>query len=353
MTTTQKNILITGGAGFIGKNLIKNLIQYTPNKINYIIVFDNFISSNKSDFLNFINEFDSTLISKIVYFDCDITIQSNISTILSVLQDFYDVCTLHEIYHLASIASPIFYKKYPLETLDVGYIGTKNILNIAKQYNSKLLFSSTSEIYGDAQISPQSESYYGNVNCFGERSCYDESKRIAESLCYSYIKNFNLDIKIARIFNTYGPYMRIDDGRIITEVISSLLNSAPLTIYGNGTQTRSYCFVDDTVKQLILLMDSNCNTPTNIGNNFEITVNDTSNIILDVLNQMNDTNDTIILTHIPLTQNDPLKRKPCLLKNLMIFNNFEYTSFIDGIKQTIDYFYAEKINASSIFVKSE
>jgi nucleoside-diphosphate-sugar epimerase len=248
---------------------------------------------------------------------------------------------IDEIYHLASLASPPFYKKYPLETLDVGYIGTKNMLNLAKKYNAKLLFASTSEVYGDALISPQHENYYGNVNSFGERSCYDESKRVAEALCYTYLKSYGVDVKIARIFNTYGPHMLLNDGRIITEVVKHLKNDTTLTIYGDGNQTRSCCFVQDTVRMLVKLMTSYINEPVNIGNNQERTINETVDMIENVWNEMFKTNIKVKREYKELTQNDPLQRKPCLKFNKQVLGENEYTSFEDGIKETIKYFILE------------
>ena len=316
-----KTILITGGAGFIGKNLSLFLLKKYDNLI--IHIFDNFISSYYNDFIKFKKINDPH--NKIILFKYDIT---NSETMTFVKYNFkYD-----EIYHLASIASPIIYKKYPLETLNTGYIGTKNILDIALYHNSKILFTSTSEIYGDPTINTQNEDYYGNVNSFGARSCYDESKRVAESLCYTYINEFGLDIKIARIFNTYGPLMMINDGRIITEVIRCLINNKTLTIYGNGEQTRSCCYIDDTVEMLVLLMNNTYNKPVNIGNDTELSVN---NIIKCIEKEYGK---TVKKQFVQLTQNDPLKRKPCLKLNKALLKDIQITPFNNGIKKTIEYF---------------
>lgn len=312
----QKIILISGAAGFIGRNLIENLSK--DILVKKIIAIDNFISSDKDSFLDFL-----VLHKKVKFFEFDITKEH--------LTD-YEINTLDEIYHLASIASPIFYKKLPIQTLDVGYLGTKNMLEIAKKYNSKILFSSTSEVYGDAKVSPQSEDYYGNVNSFGERSNYDESKRIAEALCYTYIKQFNLDVKIARIFNTFGPHMMLNDGRIITECIKALKYSTTLTIFGDGTQTRSISFISDTISQLLRLMKTNCNIPVNIGNNIEISINKTVSMIEKIYGN------TLKIKFCKLTQNDPLQRCPCLKLNNKVLGKTDYTKFKDGIIKTIDYF---------------
>ena len=334
----MKNILITGGCGFIGKNLLEKLLE--DNTVNKIIVLDNFITSDKNDFRKFLNTKNS--IDKIIPYFCDIISltpnQSSIINFLQFLYDNYDITTIDEIYHLASLASPPFYKKFPIETLDVGYIGTKNMLELARKFNSKILFASTSEVYGDALISPQHENYYGNVNCFGERSCYDISKRIAETLCYTYIQLYNIDVKIARIFNTYGPHMLLTDGRIITEVIRHLKNNTTLTIYGDGNQTRSCCYVQDTVNMLMKLMESDCNEPVNIGNNEERTINETVTIIEEVWNDLFKTDIKVKKEYKTLTQNDPLQRQPCLKLNKNILGEQQYTSFRDGIKKCIEYF---------------
>jgi len=330
----MKNILITGGGGFIGRNLIEQLANIrTTNKI---IVLDNFITSDKSEFISFVNKFPR---DKVIFYAYDITSNHLIDFLEKDLTN--QSIKIDEIYHLASLASPPFYKKYPLETLDVGYIGTKNMLNLAKKYNAKLLFASTSEVYGDALISPQHENYYGNVNSFGERSCYDESKRVAEALCYTYLKSYGVDVKIARIFNTYGPHMLLNDGRIITEVVKHLKNDTTLTIYGDGNQTRSCCFVQDTVRMLVKLMTSYINEPVNIGNNQERTINETVDMIENVWNEMFKTNIKVKREYKELTQNDPLQRKPCLKFNKQVLGENEYTSFEDGIKETIKYFILE------------
>lgn len=328
----SKTILITGGAGMIGRNLIKNLLNNIF--ITKIIVFDNFISSNKLDFQNFQKKYDPN--SKfLTFFEYDIT---NLKIMTYVQHNFH----FDEIYHLASLASPRFYKQFPLKTLDVGYLGTKHILDIAKQHQSKVLFSSTSEVYGDPELTPQNENYKGNVNSFGERSSYDESKRVAEALCYTYINQYNLDIKIARIFNTYGPEMMINDGRIITETINSLLNNTTLKIFGNGNQTRSCCYVDDTVNMLIKLMDSKCNIPVNIGNNYECTINKTVDIIEKIYQNYIFKQTFLQKIYVPLTQDDPLKRCPCLIRNKEILGEYQYTSFEKGILKTIEYFIKQK-----------
>jgi UDP-glucuronate decarboxylase len=331
----MKNIIITGGAGFIGKNIIKKIVNMETTKT--IIILDNFITSDKIEFLSFIKKYDE---KKILFLNCNICNHNILEIVMRELVD-KNISSIDEIYHLASLASPPFYKKNPLETLDVGYIGTKNMLELAKIYSSKLLFTSTSEVYGDALISPQNENYYGNVNCFGERSSYDESKRVGEALCYTYINIYNIDVKIARIFNTYGPHMLLNDGRIITEVISNLINDTTLTIYGDGEQTRSCSYIDDTVLMLIDLMSTNTNTPVNIGNNQERTINETVEIIVKIWNELFDDDKKIKIQYKELTQNDPLQRQPCLKLNKEILGEINRTNFEDGIRETIKYFTQE------------
>lgn len=337
----NKNILITGGSGFLGKGIIKYLLN--DKTIARITVFDNFISSNKSDFEKFQKKYDPEN-KKILFFEYDITDLEKMTN---------DTFSFDEIYHLASLASPPFYKKYPIETLQVGYLGTKYILDIARKCNAKVLFSSTSEIYGDPNVSPQQEDYYGYVNSFGERSSYDESKRVAEALCYTYIKEYKLDVKIARIFNTYGENMMLNDGRIVTQTIKSLINNTTLTIFGDGNQTRSCCNIFDTVDMLVKLMSSKCNIPVNIGNDEERTINETVMLIEKVYQDYIDSIDIgceypanenknvkikLIKEYVPLTQNDPLKRCPCLKRNKEILGERKYVSFEKGVKEMIKYY---------------
>ncbi len=329
----MKHILISGGAGFIGINLIKYLLQNNDCKI---IVVDNFITSDKQKFISFRQQYAE---DQIILFEADIC-NIDLNTELAKM----NIHRVEEIYHLASLASPPAYKTYPIETLDVGYNGTKYLLHLARSiYNCKFLFASTSEVYGDALIAPQHEDYYGNVNPFGARSCYDESKRIGEALCYTFRHKYGVDVKVARIFNTYGPYMLLDDGSIITEVIKSLKQYKTLTIYGDGTQTRSYCYVGDTIAMLVKLMNSNVSVPVNIGNdNDEKTINDTADCIESIWNDMYHINNKLNKMYKELTQNDPLQRRPCLKRNKQLLNEHKYTSFEDGIKKTIEYFNSDE-----------
>lgn len=331
----MKNILITGGCGFIGKNLIIHLLS--SQNINKIICIDDFSSSKEDEFVTFLKKHNNQ--GKIVQYIGDICDINFLNDVLSIININYKIIDIDEIYHLACIASPIIYKQYPLKTLDTGYIGTRNILDIAVLYKSKMLYTSTSEVYGDAEQSPQKETYYGNVNSYGCRSCYDEGKRIGESLCYTYRHKFNANIRIARIFNTYGPHMMIDDGRIITEVIKNLMNDTAVTIFGDGKQTRSICMVDDTVQMLMKLMESDYKDPVNIGNDVELSVIDIAKTIERVYkNIVKHDSFSLKIEYLPLTQNDPLQRKPDLTLNKEVLGTHEYIKIEDGIKKTIEYF---------------
>ena len=237
--------LITGGAGFIGSHLVDKLI----NNGEEVICLDNFYTGKKENIQKWIGHPKFELIRH------DITqpIQLEVETI----------------WHLACPASPNFYQKNPIKTLKTCFNGSINMLGLAKRLNAKILLASTSEIYGDPEVHPQVEEYRGSVNTIGIRSCYDEGKRISETLFFDYFRSHNIDIKVARIFNTYGPRMDTNDGRVISNFIVQALKSKSLTIYGDGKQTRSFCYVDDMVSGLIKLMNSNNQGPINLGNNDE------------------------------------------------------------------------------------
>ncbi len=326
----MSNILITGGAGFIGINLIFYLFNKNPD--SNIIIIDNHICSNL--FFNKIyDELKEKYKEKINFLNMDICDGELLNTL------FEKNSKIDHIYHLASIASPIIYKNKPFETLDTSYIGSRNIFEIAKHYKSKILIASTSEIYGDPQISPQNESYFGNVNCFGPRSCYDEGKRIMESLAFEYIRNYKLDIKIARIFNTYGPYMNIQDGRIIPSLIESFLLKKPIQIFNGGKQTRCFNYIDDTLNGLFTLMNSNINIPVNIGNNNEFTIIDCYLKIKDIFEKYYTQYDTNLeIKHGFSDENDPKIRQPDLNRAKELLNYQIQTDFELGIRKTIDYF---------------
>jgi UDP-glucuronate decarboxylase len=258
---------------------------------------------------------------------------------------------IDEIYHLASIASPEKYKKYPMETLLTSINGTQRVLDYCVLYNCKMVFTSTSEVYGDPLVHPQPETYYGNVNTVGERSCYDEGKRVAETLVYEYQKRFpDLDLKVARLFNTYGPRMDLDDGRVITNFIRQIKRGAPIEIYGDGTQTRSFCYVDDTVRALVAFMEARSTDiltvgPVNIGNPAcEFTMNELVEVFRRVLgrpeggNRGEDVNGSFEVKYLSRTQDDPMCRRPVITKAQELFGFECKVTLEEGIQRVWDYF---------------
>lgn len=307
----NKIILITGGAGFLGRHLCKKLLDEPFNKI---ICLDNLITGSYSNIEEFIDnpnfEFINYDIKNELFFP-----------------------HIDEIYHLACIASPDKYKIYSIETLSTCFEGTKNVLELAKKHKAKILFTSTSEIYGDPMVHPQIEEYYGNVNTVGERSCYDEGKRVAETLLYEYRKKFNLDTKIVRLFNTYGPYMSLQDGRIITNFINQILQNKELIIYGDGNQTRSFCYVDDMIYGIIKMMESNQSGPINLGNPYcEFTINKLVEIFEEICEKK------LKVKYIDFTENDPKIRKPNIEKASHYLKFDPQINIYEGIAKTIKYF---------------
>lgn len=306
----NKTILITGGAGFIGSNLIDLLIK---NDNFHIICIDNFFTGKMKNIEKFINKSNFTLIN-----------QDIIDTI-NIDRD------INEIYHLACPASPPKYQIDPTYTLKINFIGTMNILELAVKKKSKILFTSTSEIYGEPLVSPQNENYRGNVNTIGIRSCYDEGKRISETLMMDYHKKYNIEIRIARIFNTYGPNMDKYDGRVVTNFIRQMLNKEDITVYGNGNQTRCFCYVDDTVNGLFKLMNSNYNLPVNIGNENEISIYSLIHTLISIIKSKSR------ITYHPLPSDDPTNRKPDISLAKKILDWEPKINLINGLIKTIDF----------------
>jgi len=307
-----KRILVTGGAGFIGKHLCISLID-SGHKV---ICLDNLITSEKSKFSEKLDS--KSDIFKFINHDITQRIE---------IEDEID-----EIFHLASPASPIDYLKLPIETLKVGALGTHNTLGLAKEKKAKFLLASTSEVYGDPEVHPQPESYWGNVNPTGPRGVYDEAKRFAEAITIAYHKKHNIPIRIARIFNTYGPGMRFNDGRAIPGFIYQTLSGEPITIFGDGKQTRSFCYITDLVEGLKKLMDSDFTNPVNLGNPKEMTIEELASTILNKIGGKSE----IIYKELP--EDDPKIRQPDITRAKRILNWNPKTSFDIGLEETIQDF---------------
>lgn len=319
----MRKIMITGGAGFIGSNLCCYLISNFPDA--YVICIDNMITGSIDNIRELL--FPPHPRFKLIIHDIN-----------NSLNDIFDYEKIDEIYHLASIASPEKYKKYSMETLLTSINGTQHVLEYCLKNNSKMLFTSTSEVYGDPLIHPQPEEYNGNVNTVGERSCYDEGKRVAETLIYEYRKKYNLNIKIARLFNTYGPKMDLYDGRVITNFIKEIKNERPVQIYGDGSQTRSFCYIDDMIRGLVSFMnlEENVCSPVNIGNpDCEFTMNELVSIFKTI------TSKSISIQYFPKTQDDPMCRKPVIDKAKKLFDFKCSTEIHDGLKK-LWYYFSEK-----------
>ena len=301
-------ILVTGGAGFIGSHLCKDLLE----KSHEVICVDNLMSGNKKNIDRILENPRFTFIKQDI---CDP---------LDVECD--------QIYNLACPASPVFYQNNPLETMFACSVGVLNMLELARKNNASFLHTSTSEVYGNPLQHPQKESYWGNVNPVGPRSCYDEGKRYAEALIYTYNQKHNLGAKIVRIFNTYGPNMRSDDGRVTPNFIKQALKDESITVYGNGNQTRSFCFVSDMVAGLEKMMESNHEGPINLGNSEEYTVNELALKIIGLTNSKSQ----IVYKNLPV--DDPIKRKPDITKAKNLLGWEPKVKLEEGLIETIDYF---------------
>ena len=303
------NILITGGAGFVCSHLADTLF----GKKHDLILLDNLLTGNKQNVEHLLDH-------------------KNVKFIKHDVQDHIDISEeIDFIFHFASAASPIAYQENPVNTLKAGSIGTINTLGLAKVKNADYLLASTSEIYGDPEISPQSEDYWGNVNPNGERSMYDEAKRFAEAATATYSRTYNLQTKIVRIFNTYGPRMQLNDGRVVTNFIVQALNGKDITIYGDGSQTRSFSYVQDTVNGIVSLMESEHNDVFNIGNPTEITINELASKIIEITNS----NSKLINKDLP--QDDPKQRKPDITKAKTMLNWEPKVKLEDGLTKTIEW----------------
>ena len=302
-------ILVTGGAGFLGSHLCEKLLLNGHE----VVALDNLVTGSKANIDHLFSN------SKFEFIRHDVT--------------FPIYLEVEGIFNLACPASPKKYQSDPVQTLKTSVHGAINLLGLAKRTKAKILQASTSEIYGDPNVSPQNESYWGNVNPIGIRSCYDEGKRAAETLFSDYHRQYNLDIRIARIFNTYGPKMAEDDGRVVSNFIVQALSNQPITIYGDGNQTRSFCYVDDLISGLVKLFDQpGINTPVNLGNPVAINMKDLANEII----KYTKSDSKLVFKDLP--QDDPVDRLPDITKARKILN---WEPFVDreaGLNKTIEYF---------------
>lgn len=314
MSDSIKRILITGGAGFIGSHLCERLL----NDGNYIICLDNFFTGSKNNILHLLDNKNFELIEH------DIT-----------KEIFIDV---DQIYNLACPASPPHYQYNAIKTIKTSVLGIINILGLAKRCNATILQASTSEVYGDPKVHPQREDYWGNVNPIGIRSCYDEGKRCAETLMMDYHRQHNVDVRIVRIFNTYGPNMDMNDGRVVSNFIVQALKGEDITIYGNGLQTRSFCYVDDLVDGLIKMMNNQHKFigPVNLGNNSERTILDFAKTIIEMIDSPTGAKSKIIYKELP--SDDPMQRQPDLTLAKSELNWQPTTDIKVGLRKTIEYF---------------
>ena len=306
----QKNILISGAAGFLGSHLCDRFI----NEGFRVFGIDNFITGDKENIQHLFNH------PNFHFLDHDVTNHIDIKS------------PLDYILHFASPASPIDYLKIPIQTLKVGSLGTHNLLGLAKAKQARILIASTSEIYGDPVVHPQHEDYYGNVNSIGPRGVYDEAKRFQEAITMAYHRFHGVETRIARIFNTYGPRMRLNDGRVIPAFMGQALRGESLSVFGKGDQTRSFCYVDDLVNGIYKLLFSDYSLPVNLGNPDEITIIDFANEILKL------TKSDQKINFKPLPEGDPLKRQPDISLAKKELNWIPKTSRSDGMKNTFDYF---------------
>ena len=304
------NILIAGGAGFLGSHFCDLLIE----KGHTVCCIDNLITGKKGNIQHLLN-------NKNFKFK-KVDIVKNFS-----IKEKFDA-----VINFASIASPIYYNKYKIETLLVGSYGTYNLLELARKNKAKFLFTSTSEIYGNPVVSPQKETYWGNVNPIGARSMYDESKRFSEALIMNYHKVYGIDTKIVRIFNTYGPRMNINDGRVVPQFIYQALHNKHITVFGDGKQTRSLCFVSDLISGIYKLLMSKENLPINIGSSCELTIKKIAKIIIKL------TNSKSKIVYKPLPEDDPKRRNPDITKAKQILKWQPKVSLEEGLLKTIEYF---------------
>lgn len=305
----KKRILVTGGAGFIGSHLCEKLLSQG----NDVICLDNFFTGSKDNIRHLLSNDHFELVRH------DVTVKY--------------MAEVDEIYNLACPASPVHYQYNPIKTIKTNVLGVLNMLGLAKRCKARILQASTSEVYGDPLIHPQKEEYWGNVNTIGIRSCYDEGKRAAETLMTDYHRQNNVDTRIIRIFNTYGPKMAENDGRVVSNFIIQALKNQDITIYGDGSQTRSFCYVDDLIRGMVALMaHEDYHLPVNIGNDTEFTILELAELVIEL------TNSNSKIVNKPLPSDDPVKRKPDLTRAKEILGYNPTVKLKEGLIKTIEYF---------------
>ena len=306
----RKRVLVTGGAGFLGSHLCDRLVAAG----NDVVCVDNFYTGNKHNIAHLRDQPNFELIRHDITFPLYVEVD--------------------EIYNLACPASPVHYQRDPVQTTKTCVHGAINMLGLAKRTGARIFQASTSEVYGDPEVHPQKESYWGRVNPIGIRSCYDEGKRCAETLFFDYHRQYGLDIKVARIFNTYGPRMHPDDGRVVSNFIVQALKGDPITIYGDGSQTRSFCFVDDLVDAFLRLMetDDEVTGPVNLGNSVEFTIAELAGLVVELVGSSSE------IVYRPLPQDDPLQRQPDLTLTSQLLDWRPKVSLEEGLRPVIDYF---------------
>jgi UDP-glucuronate decarboxylase len=304
----RKRILVTGGAGFVGSHLCDRLMAAG----NDVVCLDNLFTGARENIDHLLDRHAFEFVR-------------------------HDVCEpiiveVDEIYHLACPASPIHYQRNPVRTIRTTVEGTLNMLDLAREVHARLLIASTSEVYGDPQVHPQVETYWGNVNPIGPRACYDEGKRCAEALAVAYATQYETDVRIARIFNTYGPRMHPNDGRVVSNFIVQALRNEALTVYGRGDQTRSFCYVDDLIAGMVALMASEVTTPVNLGNPAEFTVNELANKVVAMTGSMS------LIEYLALPADDPVRRRPDIEQARKVLGWEPTISLDEGLQSTIEYF---------------
>ncbi|NND01099.1 MAG: SDR family oxidoreductase [Gammaproteobacteria bacterium] len=306
----RNRILVTGGAGFVGSHLCERLVDRGDD----VLCLDNYFTGSKENISHLMNLKNFELLRHDVTFPLYVEVD--------------------QIYNLACPASPVHYQHDPVQTTKTSVHGAINMLGLAKRVGAKILQASTSEVYGDPSVHPQTEDYWGNVNPIGLRSCYDEGKRCAETLFFDYYRQHKLRIKVARIFNTYGPRMHPNDGRVVSNFIVQALSGQPITIYGDGSQTRSFCYVDDLVDGLMKLMDSDDSVtgPINMGNPGEFTIKELAEIVVEM------TGSKSAIEYLELPQDDPMQRKPDISKASELLDWRPHVDLNTGLREAIAYF---------------